>query len=45
MSVNLPDDQLKKLTATDVDELKKMLFKIKTIEEQAASLISKFEKN
>ena len=44
MSVNLPDDQLKKLTATDVDELKKMLFKIKTIEEQAASLISKFER-
>ena len=44
MSVNLPDDQLKNLTATDVDDLKKMLFKIKTIEEQAASLISKFEK-
>lgn len=44
MSVNLPDDQLKNMTATDVDDLKKMLFKIKTIEEQAASLISKFEK-
>jgi len=44
MSVNLPDDQLKNLTAADVDDLKKMLFKIKTIEEQAASLISKFEK-
>ena len=44
ISVNLPDDQLKKLTAADVDELKKMLFKIKTIEEQAASLISKFER-
>jgi len=44
ISVNLPDDQLKKLTAADVDELKKMLFKIKTIEEQSASLISKFEK-
>jgi len=44
ISVNLPDDQLNKLTAADVDELKKMLFKIKTIEEQSASLISKFEK-
>lgn len=44
MSVNLPDDHLKNLAAADVDELKKMLFKIKTIEEQAASLISKFEK-
>jgi methyl-accepting chemotaxis protein len=44
LSVNLPDDRLKNMAAADVDELKKMLFKIKTIEEQAASLISKFEK-
>ena len=34
----------KNLSAKDVDELKKMLFRIKTIEEQAAALISKFEK-
>jgi NtrC-family two-component system sensor histidine kinase KinB len=44
LSVNLVDDQIKDLTYNDVDELKKMLFRIKTIEEQAAALISKFEK-
>ena len=44
MSVTLLDDHTKNLTLKDVDELKKMLFKIKTIEEQAAALISKFEK-
>jgi hypothetical protein len=44
MSVTLLDDHTKDLTLKDVDELKKMLFKIKTIEEQAAALISKFEK-
>lgn len=43
MSVTLPDDA-KDLTVKDVDDLKQMLFRIKTIEEQAASLISKFEK-
>jgi len=44
MSVTLLDDHTKNLTLKDVDELKKMLFKIKTMEEQAAALISKFEK-
>jgi len=44
MSVTLLDDHTKDLTLKDVDELKKMLFKIKTMEEQAAALISKFEK-
>ncbi len=32
------------LTVNDVEELKKMLFRIKTLEEQAAAMISKFEK-
>lgn len=44
LSVNLLDDQIKDLTYNDVDELKKMLFRIKTMEEQAGALISKFEK-
>ena len=44
LSVNLLDDQIKDLTYNDVDELKKMLFRLKTMEEQAAALISKFEK-
>lgn len=44
LSVNLLDDQIKDLTNNDIDELKKMLFRIKTMEEQAAALISKFEK-
>jgi len=43
ISVNLQDDQVKNLIAGDVDELKKMLFKLKTLEEQAAFLISKYE--
>jgi two-component system, NtrC family, sensor histidine kinase KinB len=44
MSVTLPDEQIKGLTTGDIEELKKMLFRIKVMEEQAASLISKFEK-
>src|ERR1035437_2855543 len=44
LSVNLLDDQIKDLTYNDIDELKKMLFRIKTMEEQAGALISKFEK-
>jgi two-component system, NtrC family, sensor histidine kinase KinB len=44
LSVNLPDDQIRDITNNDIDELKKMLFRIKTMEEQAAALISKFEK-
>jgi hypothetical protein len=43
MSLTLIDDHKKDLSAKDVDELKKMLFKIKTIEEQASALITKFE--
>jgi hypothetical protein len=44
MSVTLFDDHTKSLTTKDLDDLKKMLFRIKTMEEQAAALISKFEK-
>jgi methyl-accepting chemotaxis protein len=44
MSVTLLDDNTKNLTVNDVEELKKMLFRIKTLEEQAAAMISKFEK-
>jgi methyl-accepting chemotaxis protein len=43
MSVTLLDDHAKNLSTKDVDELKQMLFRIKTIEEQASALISKFE--
>jgi methyl-accepting chemotaxis protein len=42
--VTLLDDHTKDLTYNDVEELKKMLFRIKSMEEQAAALISKFEK-
>jgi methyl-accepting chemotaxis protein len=44
MSVTLPDKNEKALTYNDIEELKKMLFRIKTMEEQAAALISKLEK-
>ena len=44
MSVTLADDNAKVLTYNDIEDLKKMLFRIKTMEEQAAALISKFEK-
>ena len=44
MSVTFLDDQAKGITSNDIEELKKMLFRIKTMEEQAAALISKFEK-
>jgi two-component system, NtrC family, sensor histidine kinase KinB len=43
MSVTLLDEQAKELSTKDVEELKKMLFRIKTVEEQAAALITKFE--
>ncbi len=43
MSVTLIDDHTKDLSAKDIDELKQMLFKIKTIEEQASALVTKFE--
>jgi methyl-accepting chemotaxis protein len=42
--VTLLDNHTKDLTYNDVEELKKMLFRIKSMEEQAAALISKFEK-
>ena len=44
MSVTLLDESAKNLSTKDVDDLKQMLFRIKTIEEQAAAMISKFEK-
>jgi two-component system, NtrC family, sensor histidine kinase KinB len=44
ISVSLLNDKLQKINSDDLDELKKMLFKIKVTEEQAAALISKLEK-
>jgi NtrC-family two-component system sensor histidine kinase KinB len=44
MPVTLQDNYAKGISSNDVEELKKMLFRIKTMEEQAAVLISKFEK-
>ena len=44
MSVTLKKESWKGINPNDVEELKKMLFRIKTMEEQAASLIAKLEK-
>jgi methyl-accepting chemotaxis protein len=44
MPVTLQDETLKGINTNDIDELKKMLFRLKTTEEQAAALISKLEK-
>jgi NtrC-family two-component system sensor histidine kinase KinB len=44
MSVTLQKESWKGINPNDVEELKKMLFRIKTMEEQAAALIAKFEK-
>jgi two-component system, NtrC family, sensor histidine kinase KinB len=44
MSVTLQKETLKGINPADIEELKKMLFRLKTTEEQAAALISKFEK-
>ncbi len=44
LSVTLPSDNEKNLSKKDLEELKQMLFRIKTMEEQAAALISKLEK-
>jgi methyl-accepting chemotaxis protein len=44
MSVTLHDDLGKDKNSEDIEELKKMLFQIKVIEEQAAALLSRFEK-
>jgi NtrC-family two-component system sensor histidine kinase KinB len=45
MSVTLPKDKLNLSSSDYLDELKKMLSRIKIIEEEAAILISKIEKN
>lgn len=44
ISVTLQDESEKSISSADADELKKMLFRLKVMEEQAAALISKFEK-
>jgi methyl-accepting chemotaxis protein len=44
MSVNLLEEPRKDISSADIDELQKMLFRLKTIEEQATVLLSKFEK-
>lgn len=42
-SVTLQDEAVKSISSADADELKKMLFRLKVMEEQAAALISRFE--
>jgi hypothetical protein len=44
MSATLQEGPGKGINPDEVEELKKMLFRIKSLEEQAAALISKFEK-
>lgn len=44
ISVNLQDGVLGDDTSKDLEELRKMLFRIKITEEQALALVSKFEK-
>src|ERR1035437_927759 len=44
MSVTLQKESLKDINPNDIEDLKKMLSRLKTTEEQAAALISKFEK-
>jgi methyl-accepting chemotaxis protein len=44
MSVTLQEDFGKDISSKDIEDLKKMLFHIKSMEEQAAALLSKFEK-
>ena len=44
MSVTLQEDFGKDISSNDIEELKKMLFRIKSLEEQAAALISRIEK-
>jgi hypothetical protein len=43
LSVTLPDNYDKDVRKKDIDELHKMLFNIKVMEEQVAALLSKFE--
>jgi methyl-accepting chemotaxis protein len=44
MSVTLLDQDSRDLSNKDLEELKKMMVRVKSMEEQAAALISKFEK-
>ncbi len=44
MSVTSHDDLGKDKSSEDIEELKKMLFQIKVMEEQAAAILSRFEK-
>src|SRR5450759_109953 len=44
MSVTLQEESGKDINPNDLEELKKMLFRLKSMEEQAAALISRFEK-
>lgn len=44
MSVTLQKDSGKDLSSKDVEELKKLLFQMKIMEEQATALLSRFEK-
>jgi NtrC-family two-component system sensor histidine kinase KinB len=44
MSVTLLDQDSRDLNNKDLEELKKMMVRVKSMEEQAATLISKFEK-
>jgi NtrC-family two-component system sensor histidine kinase KinB len=44
MSLNLQEDPAKDTNSIEMQELKKMLFRIKSMEEEAASLISRIEK-
>jgi two-component system, NtrC family, sensor histidine kinase KinB len=44
MSVTLQKESIKDINPDDIEELKKMLFLLRTTEEQAAALLSKLEK-
>ena len=44
MSLTLQEESGKDINPNDIEELKKMLFRLKSMEEQAAALISRFEK-
>jgi hypothetical protein len=44
MSVTVQEELSKGVNPNDIEELGKMLFRIKVMEEQAAALLSKFEK-
>jgi two-component system, NtrC family, sensor histidine kinase KinB len=44
ITVTLQDEAIKGVNPNDIEELQKMLFRLKMLEEQASALISKFEK-